>query len=68
VRYNEYRAIIDIQTGKVTGQMPRPAPRLRVARPAQGRTHGALDLVALLAKNWERMENGETLAKINPLD
>ena len=30
VRYNEYRATIDIQTGEVTGQMPRPAPRLRL--------------------------------------
>ncbi len=28
VRYNEYRAIIDIQTGKVTGQMTRRALHL----------------------------------------
>ena len=28
VRYNEYRATIDIQTGRVTGQMPRCALHL----------------------------------------
>ena len=60
VRYNEYRAIIDIQTGKVTGQMPRRALHL---------VFEWLDLHKdELMENWERMENGETLAKINPLD
>ena len=28
MRYNEYRATIDIQTGEVTGQMPRRALHL----------------------------------------
>jgi len=60
VRYNEYRATIDIQTGKVTGQMPRRA------------LHLVFEWLHLhkdeLMENWERMENGETLVKINPLD
>ncbi len=60
VRYNEYRATIDIQTGKVTGQMPRRALHL---------VFEWLDLHKdELMENWERMENGETLVKINPLD
>ena len=60
MRYNEYRAIIDIQTGKVTGQMPRRALHL---------VFEWLDLHKdELMENWARMENGETLAKINPLD
>ena len=60
VRYNEYRATIDIMTGKVTGQMPRRALHL---------VYEWLDLYKdELMKNWERMENGEALVKINPLD
>ena len=50
----------DIQTGKVTGQMPRRALHL---------VFEWLDLHKdELMENWERMENGETLVKINPLD
>ena len=60
VRYNEYRATIDIQTGKVTGQMPRRALHL---------IFEWLDLhKEELMMNWTRMENGETLVKIDPLD
>lgn len=60
VRYNEYRATIDIQTGKVTGQMPRRALHL---------VFEWLDLhKEELMMNWTRMENGETLVKIDPLD
>ena len=56
VRYNEYRATIDIQTGKVTGQMPRRALHL---------VFEWLDLhKEELMMNWIRMENGETLVKI----
>ena len=38
VRYNEYRATIDIQTGKVTGQdaTTGPASCVRMARLTQG--------------------------------
>lgn len=60
VRYNEYRAIIDIKTGDVTGQMPRRALNL---------VFEWLDLHKdELMANWQRMENGETLVTIKPLD
>lgn len=53
-------ATIDIQTGEVTGQMPHQA------------LHLVFDWLDLhkeeLMENRKRMENGETLAKINPLD
>ena len=46
--------------GKVTGQKPRRDLHL---------VFEWLDLHKdELMENWERMENGETLAKINPLD
>ena len=56
VRYNEYRATIDIQTGEVTGQMPRRALNLVFDWLDQHKDE--------LMQNWKRMENGETLAKI----
>ena len=60
VRYNEYRATIDIKTGEVTGNMPRRALSL---------VYEWLDLHREeLMKNWDRMVNGETLVTINPLD
>ena len=60
VRYNDYRAIIDIKTGDVTGQMPRRALNL---------VFEWLDLHKdELMANWQRMENGETLVTIKPLD
>ena len=60
VRYNEYRAIIDIKTGDVTGQMPRRALNF---------VFEWLDLHKdELMANWQRMENGETLVTIKPLD
>ena len=60
VRYNEYRATIDIQTGEVTGQMPRRALHLVFEWLDQHKDE--------LMANWQRMENGETLATITPLD
>lgn len=60
VRYNEYRATIDIQTGEVTGQMPRRALLLVFEWLDQHKDE--------LMANWQRMENGETLATITPLD
>ena len=38
VRYNEYRATIDIQTGRVTGQMPRRALRWSMSGSTSTRT------------------------------
>ena len=59
-RYNEYRAIIDIETGNVVGEMPKRALKL------------VLEWLELhkneLMENWRKMENGESLATINPLD
>lgn len=60
VRYNEYRATIDIQSGTIVGNIPRRALRL---------VYEWLDLHKdELMDNWHRMENGETLTTINPLD
>ena len=60
VRYNEYRAIIDIHTGNITGQMPRRALNLIYEWLDQHKD----ELIA----NWKRMENGETLITIKPLE
>ena len=60
VRYNEYHATVAIQTGRVTGQMPRRALHLVFEWLDQHKEE--------LMSNWERMENGETLVEINPLD
>ena len=60
VRYNEYRAVIDIKNGTITGTLPRRALNL---------VYDWLDLHRdeLLA-NWERMENGSEMQDIAPLD
>ena len=60
VRYNEYRAIIDIKTGHVTGEMPRRALNLVF----EWLDKHEEELMA----NWRRMEDGETLVTIAPLD
>ncbi len=59
-RYNDYRAIIDINTGNVVGEMPKRALKL------------ILEWMEIhkdeLMENWRKMENGESLVTINPLD
>lgn len=60
VRYNDYHAIVDIETGKVKGEMPRQALRL---------VYEWLDLhKEELVDNWRRMEKGEPVTSIKPLD
>ena len=60
VRYNDHHATIDIKTGRVVGDMPRRALRL---------VHDWLDEHQQeLMDNWYRMENGETVMTIAPLD
>lgn len=60
VRYNEYRASIDIQTGKVTGEMPRRALKL---------VYDWLDLHKdELLENWYKLEKGFSPSNIQPLD
>ena len=51
---------IDIKSGKIIGEMPRRALNF---------VYEWLDLHQdELMENWRRMENGETLITINPLD
>lgn len=60
VRYNEYHASIDIQTGKVTGEMPRRALKL---------VYEWLDMhKEELLENWYKLEKGSVPSKIQPLD
>ena len=60
VRYNDYRATIDIQTGEVEGRLPRRVLNM---------VYEWLDLhKEELIVNWQRMEKGEMMVEINPLD
>ena len=60
VRHNEYRASIDIQPGKVTGEMPRRALKL---------VYEWLDLhKEELLENWHKLEKGNSPTKIQPLE
>ena len=59
VRYNEYKALINIQNGEMTGNLPRRAINL---------VYEWLDLHKdELMDNWKRIENGQELVRINPL-
>lgn len=60
VRYNEYRALINIENGEITGSLPRRALNL---------VYDWLDLHKdELMENWRRMERGGELKSIKPLD
>ena len=60
VRYNDYRAVIDIQTGDVEGRLPRRVLNM---------VSEWLDLHKdELMANWERIERSETIIEIKPLD
>jgi hypothetical protein len=60
VKYGDYRAIINIKDGTIKGQMPRRALNL---------VYDWLDLRRNeLLENWARVENRQTLLKIEPLN
>lgn len=60
VRYNEFRALINISTGEMTGSMSRKALEF---------VYEWMDLHKdELWENWRRMENGEPLKSIKPLE
>lgn len=60
VRYNDYRATIDINTGEVNGKLPRRVLSLVYEWYDQHKDD--------LQQNWSRMENGQEIATIKPLD
>ncbi|MCR4680527.1 MAG: DUF4160 domain-containing protein [Bacteroidales bacterium] len=60
VRYDEYRAIVYISTGVIIGDLPKRAAKL---------IHEWMQLhQAELWENWRKMERGESLSLIKPLD
>lgn len=60
VRYNEYRATINIQTGEVNGNLPRRVLSL---------VYEWLDLhKEELMQNWSNIENQKMIVEIKPLD
>ena len=60
IRYNDFHAIIDINTGKIKGEMPRQALRL---------VYDWLDLhKEELLTNWHNIENGNPVMPIKPLE
>ncbi len=60
VRYNEYRATIDINTGEINGNLPRRALNY---------VYEWYDLHKdELLQNWKNMENGKEIITIKPLD
>lgn len=59
VRYGNHKAIITIDKGIVVGSMPRKALR---------QVYHWLDIHRdELMANWQRLQNGETVQKIDPL-
>lgn len=60
IEYQDYEAVMNIETGEVTGQLSRRALRL---------VHDWLDQnKEALIENWKRSEERKTLNKIKPLD
>lgn len=60
VRYNEYKAIVDISTGLINGNMPGRAVKM-IYEWMELHKNELLD-------NWKKMEKGESMSTINPLD
>ena len=60
VRYMEYRALIDIENGTITGTMPRRALKM---------VYDWLDLhKEELMDNWNCLQRGDEFKKIAPLE
>ena len=60
VRYNEYKAIVDISTGLINGNMPGRAVKMINEWMELHKNE--------LLENWKKMEKGESISTINPLD
>lgn len=59
VRYNEYRAIVEIEDGLVTGEMPSRALKFVF----EWRDHHKEELM----DNWNNLQKGVSVVKIKPL-
>ncbi|MBQ6668002.1 MAG: DUF4160 domain-containing protein [Bacteroidales bacterium] len=59
IRHNEYRATMDIATGKITGRIPEKVDKMVHEWWEEHQDE--------LWTNWKKMQNGETMFKINPL-
>ena len=60
VRYNEFRAIIEIETGNVIGEMPNRALKI---------VFEWLDIHKKeLMDNWNKLQKGKSVVKIKPLE
>ena len=59
-KYNEFRAIIEIATGKTMGTMPRHASKM-IEEWRNSHKEELFD-------NWSRMENSKPLNTIKPLE
>lgn len=60
IRYNDYRATMDIETGEINGNLPRRVLSLVYEWYDQHKSE--------LKENWTRMEAGDEIIKITPLD
>ena len=60
IRYNDYRATMDIKTGELNGNLPRRVVNLVYEWYDQHKEE--------LNQNWLRMEKGEEIINIEPLE
>ena len=60
IRYDEYRAIIEISSGKITGALPPKAMKLVVEWLNLHREE--------LYENWDLLRRGEQFKRIKPLE
>ena len=60
IRYNDYRATMDINTGEINGNLPRRVLNLVYEWYDEHKSE--------LKENWLRMEKGEEIINIKPLD